>query len=93
MWVTRQKTRLQELYREFPRPFWTLTAATFIDRVGGALMFFYFYILVVFVGLIVESGQPARQAMVADLLPEEKRAEGYAIMRDEPAVALAEASD
>ena len=90
MWATKQKTRLQELYREFPRPFWTLTGATFIDRVGGALMLFY--LLVVFVGLIVESGQPARQAMVADLLPEEKRAEGYAIMRDEPAVVLAEAS-
>jgi len=150
MWVTKQKARLQELYREFPRPFWTLTAATFIDRVGGALLYPFFalyftgrfgvgmtevgllfalyavssfvgqliggtfsdrfgrrsilifslittststlllgvvdslmlfYVLVIFVGLIVESGQPARQAMVADLLPEEKRAEGYAIMR------------
>ena len=39
MWVTRQKTKLQELYREFPRPFWTLTAATFFDRVGGALLY------------------------------------------------------
>ncbi len=150
MWVTKQRTRLQELYREFPRPFWTLTAATFIDRVGGALLYPFFalyftgrfgvgmtevgilfglyavssfvgqliggtfsdrfgrrsilifslittststlllgivnslmlfYVLVIFVGLIVESGQPARQAMVADLLTEEKRAEGYAIMR------------
>ena len=150
MWVTKQKTRMQELYREFPPPFWTLTAATFIDRVGGALLYPFFalyftgrfgvgmtevgilfglyavssfvgqliggtfsdrfgrrsilifslittststlllgmvdslmlfYVLVIFVGLIVESGQPARQAMVADLLPEEKRAEGYAIMR------------
>lgn len=150
MWVTKQKTRLQELYREFPPSFWTLTAATFIDRVGGALLYPFFalyftgrfgvgmtevgilfglyavssfvgqliggtfsdrfgrrsilifsliatststlllgmvdslmlfYVLVIFVGLIVESGQPARQAMVADLLPEEKRAEGYAIMR------------
>ena len=150
MRVTKQKARLQELYREFPRPFWTLTAATFIDRVGGALLYPFFalyftgrfgvgmtevgllfalyavssfvgqliggtfsdrfgrrsilifslittststlllgvvdslmlfYVLVIFVGLIVESGQPARQAMVADLLPEEKRAEGYAIMR------------
>jgi MFS family permease len=78
MWVTKQKTRLQELYREFPRAFWTLTAATFIDRVGGALLYLFFalYFTSRFgVGLIVESGQPARQAMVADLLPEEKRAE------------------
>jgi len=150
LWVTKQKKRLQDLYREFPRPFWTLTGATFIDRMGGALLYpffalyftgrfgvgmtevgllfaiyaissfvgqliggtfsdrfgrrnilifslittststlllgvvddlIYFYVLVIFVGLIVESGQPARQAMVADLLPEEKRAEGYAIMR------------
>jgi predicted MFS family arabinose efflux permease len=150
MWISSQKTRLQELYREFPRPFWTLTGSTFIDRVGGALLYpffalyftgrfgvgmtevgllfalyavssfsgqliggtvsdrfgrrnilifslittststlllgvvdslVFFYVLVVGVGLIVESGQPARQAMVADLLPEEKRAEGYAIMR------------
>jgi MFS family permease len=150
LWITKQKTGLQELYREFPPPFWTLTGATFIDRVGGALLYPFFalyftgrfgvgktevgplfvlyavssfvgqliggtfsdrfgrrsilifslittststlllgvvdsliifYVLVVFVGLIVESGQPARQAMVADLLPEEKRAKGYAIMR------------
>ena len=148
--ITKQKTKLQDLYREYPRPFWTLTGATFIDRVGQALLYPFFalyftgrfgvgmtevgllfalyavssfagqliggtfsdrfgrrsilifslittststlllgvvdslilfYVLVVFVGLIVESGQPARQAMVADLLPEEKRAEGYAIMR------------
>ncbi len=150
MWISKQKLRLQELYRTYPRPFWTLTGVTFIDRVGGALLYPFFalyftgrfgvgmtevgllfalyavssfvgqliggafsdrygrrnilifslittststlllgvidslilfYVLVVVVGLIVESGQPARQAMVADLLPEEKRAEGYAVMR------------
>ncbi len=42
MWITRQKTRLQELYREFPRPFWTLTGVTFIDQVGGALLYPFF---------------------------------------------------
>ncbi len=42
MWVTKQKTKLQELYREFPRPLWTLTATTFIDRVGGALLYPFF---------------------------------------------------
>ncbi len=150
MWITKLKTRLQELYREFPRPFWTLTGVTFIDQVGGALLYPFFalyftsrfgvgmtevgvlfalyavssfagqliggaisdrfgrrdmlifslvttstsallmgvvdsmilfYVLAVLVGLLVESGHPARQAMVADLLPEEKRAEGYSIMR------------
>lgn len=40
-----------------------------------------FYALAIFVGVFVESGQPARQAIVADLLPEDKRAEGYAIIR------------
>ncbi|MFQ5942693.1 MAG: MDR family MFS transporter [Anaerolineales bacterium] len=148
--VTRQKTRLQELYRDFPRPFWTLTGVTFIDQVGGALLYPFFalyftnrfgvgmtavgalfalyavssmagqliggaisdrfgrrsmltfslittstsalligvaeslvvvYVLVLMVGLLAETGQPARQAIVADLLPEEKRAEGYAVMR------------
>ncbi len=141
---------MQELYREFPRPFWTLTGVTLIDQVGGALLYPFFalyftsrfevgmtqvgflfalyavssfagqliggalsdrigrrtllifslvttstssllmgivesvtlfYALAIFVGVFVESGQPARQAIVADLLPEEKRAEGYAIIR------------
>jgi MFS family permease len=57
----------------------TTSTSTLLLGVVDSLIFFY--VLVVFVGLIVESGQPARQAMVADLLPEEKRAEGYAIMR------------
>ncbi|MCH7610827.1 MAG: MFS transporter [Chloroflexi bacterium] len=150
MWITRQKNRLQDLYREFPRPFWTLTGVTLIDQVGGALLYPFFalyftsrfevgmtqvgflfalyavssfagqliggalsdrigrrtllifslvttstssllmgivesvtlfYALAIFVGVFVESGQPARQAIVADLLPEDKRAEGYAIIR------------
>jgi hypothetical protein len=38
LWITKQKKKLQELYREYPPPFWTLTGATFIDRVGGALL-------------------------------------------------------
>ena len=40
-----------------------------------------FYSLAVVVGLLSNVGGPARQAMVADLLPEEKRAEGYGIIR------------
>ena len=40
-----------------------------------------FFVLAVFVGILTEAGGPARQAMVADLLPEEKRTNGYGIMR------------
>jgi MFS family permease len=40
-----------------------------------------FYILAVFVGILSDVASPARQAMVADLLPSEQRAEGYGIMR------------
>jgi MFS family permease len=40
-----------------------------------------FYALALFVGIFTEVGGPAYQAIVADLLPEEKRAEGYGIIR------------
>jgi MFS family permease len=40
-----------------------------------------FYFLAVFVGLLSDVGGPARQAMIADLLPAEQRAEGFGIMR------------
>ncbi len=43
--------------------------------------FSLFYVLAVFVGLLSDVAGPAHQAMVADLLPEEQRAEGYGIMR------------
>jgi MFS family permease len=39
------------------------------------------YPIVMVVGVLAESGGPAQQALVADLLPEEKRAEGYGIFR------------
>ena len=41
----------------------------------------WFYVLSVIVGLLSNIAGPARQAMVADLLPEEKRAEGFGILR------------
>ena len=138
------------LYREYPKTFWTLTLVTFIDRLGGALLFPFFalyitnrfkvgmtqvgilfavfsfssfagiflggaltdrlgrrsmlifslistsissvlmglvdsfqmfILLALIVGIFNEAGGPAHQAMVADLLPEEKRAEGYGIIR------------
>lgn len=40
-----------------------------------------FYFLTAVVGLFANAGEPAQQAMVADLLPEEKQTEGYGIMR------------
>ena len=141
---------IRDTYNEFPGSFWTLMGGTFIDRLGGAMMFPFFaiyitekfgvgmvvvgtvfaifsgssflgstvsgaltdkfgrkamiifgliasalssliipfidslqvfYITSFFVGMFESVGGPARQAMIADLLPEEKRAEGYAIHR------------
>jgi MFS family permease len=40
-----------------------------------------FYLLAILVGFLSSIGGPARQAMVADLLPEEQRAEGFSILR------------
>jgi MFS family permease len=142
--------RLQNLYNEYPRQFWVLISATFIDRLGGALLFPFFslyitkkfgvgmtqvgvlfgiyaitglvssivggaltdrmgrkglllfglvmsalsallmgivdqfvlfIVVTVVVGLLADVGFPAQQAMIADLLPEEKRAEGFGILR------------
>ena len=142
--------RVKSTYREFPPRFWVLVVATFIDRIGGTLIFPFFalyitdkfdvgmteagvlfaifsvcgfvgsmlggaltdklgrrgmvlfglvfsalssvsmgfvedlnvfYLLAVAVGLLSNIGGPARQAMVADMLPKEKHAEGYGILR------------
>jgi len=143
-------TKIKTIYNEFPVPFWTLMGASFIDRIGGALLYPFFalyitdhfgvgmtevgilfaifsisamggsfvagaltdkfgrrsliifglfmsastslmmayvndltvfYGVAVLSGLFANAGQPAQQAMVADLLPEEQRAEGYGIWR------------
>ncbi len=139
----------KNLYNEYPRTFWVLLAVSFIDQLGGALLFPFFALYVtmkfsvgmvevgylfaffsvssfvgsilggaltdrfgrkqviifslvatsissVFMGLassisafyviavlsgIFSVGGPARQAMVADLLTDEKRAQGYGILR------------
>ncbi|MFX0075853.1 MAG: MDR family MFS transporter [Candidatus Hermodarchaeota archaeon] len=42
---------------------------------------YLFYIIGSFSGLIGNFGGPARQAMIADLLPKEQRAEGFGILR------------
>ncbi len=150
MWLDRQRESLIHIYREYPRPFWTLVSVTFIDRLGGALLYPFFalyitsrfgvgmtevgilfalfsvssfagvllggalsdrlgrkgmvifsllstsissvimglvdslsafFMLALIVGVFTDAGHPAYQAMVADLLPEEKRAEGFGIIR------------
>jgi MFS family permease len=149
---------LAQLYREYPPTFWTLVGSTFIDRVGGAVLFPFFALFVtarfgvgmteaglfftvlavsrlagsmlggaladrfgrrtilviglagsglaslgiglapsfallflfdVFAGLFGAIGRPAQEAMVADLLPEEKQAGGFAVLRVASNVAIA----
>jgi len=142
--------RLRDIYNDFPRKFWVVVGASFIDRIGGTLLFPFFslYItqkfnvgmtqagivlgtfsafgligsmiggaltdkfgrkslilfglvfsavstlslglvneftvllpLAVVIGLLSNIAGPAHQAMVADLLPEDKRQEGFGILR------------
>ncbi len=142
--------RLQRLFREYPRQFWLLLGASFIDGLGGALLFPFFtlyvtarfdvgmttvgiifgifsisaivgsaiggalsdrvgrrrmiifglissalitlgmgfandirlfFVAALLVGLFANVGDPARQAMVADLLSPEQRADGYGLLR------------
>jgi MFS family permease len=143
-------SRARATFELFPRPFWTLVLGTFIDRLGGHMLFPFFalyltsrfgvgmtevaflfgtwsvvsvigatvggaladrfgrkgmvifglvasgasslllavadsmaafFAVAIVVGVIAEAGWPAQEAMVADLLPEEKRADGYGILR------------
>ena len=57
-----------------------------VSGIGSILMglvniLIIFYILALFLGLIGNIGNPARQAMVVDLLPPEKQAEGFGMIR------------
>lgn len=141
---------LQKIYHEFPQKFWIVVIVSFIDRVGGTLLFPFFslyitqkfgvgmtqaglvlglfsisglfggfvggaltdrfgrrklilfglvfsalstltlglvssfaalYPLAIFIGLLSEIAGPAHGAMIADILPEQKRQEGFAILR------------
>ena len=142
--------KISKLYHEYPRTFWIVIVITFIDRIGGSLLFPFFalyitskfevgmtevgvlfaafsvssfvgstiggaltdrfgrkgiimfgliassfstvamglidsfqafFFLALFVGILTDVAGPAHQAMIADILPEEKRADGYGILR------------
>jgi MFS family permease len=148
--MLKQVERAKSIYAEYPQPFWTLIVVTFIDRVGGAMIFPFFalyltrkfgvgmtevgvlfavfslsgfisntiggaladrlgrkgilifsliassfsavamglvnsfsafFVLAMTVGILSDVAGPAQNAMVADLLPEEKRAQGYGLIR------------
>jgi MFS family permease len=148
--LTKKLNQAHAIYDEYPRQFWVLILGSFIDRLGGALLFPFFtlyitrkfgvgmttvgvifgvfsiasvvgsmfggalsdrlgrkglllfglvmsalsslvmgsvndlglfLVVVVFVGVLADSAGPARQAMVADLLPDEQRAQGFGILR------------
>jgi len=143
-------SKLDRIYNEFPRKFWLVVVVSFIDRVGGTLLFPFFalYItqrfhvgmtqagivlgvfsvfglvgsmiggaltdrfgrrrlilfglvfsavstltlgmvdrlvmlfpLAVLIGLLSDIAGPAHQAMIADILPDNKRQEGFGILR------------
>jgi MFS family permease len=150
MFIKRRRRDIRNLYREYRRSFWILVGATFIDRLGGSLLFPFFalyitqkfevgmtevgvlfglfslssfvgsflggaltdrvgrrrmlifgllassfstllmgfieslqafYVLALIAGIFTDVAGPAHQAMVADLVPEQKRAEGFGILR------------
>ena len=60
--------------------------ALVVSGLGSILMglvneLIIFYILALFLGIVGNIGNPARQAMVADLLPPEQQAEGFGLIR------------
>jgi MFS family permease len=150
MFLKRRRRDVRNLYRSYRRSFWILVGASFIDRLGGALLFPFFalyitekfkvgmtevgvlfalfsfssfvgsflggaltdrvgrrrilifgllassfstllmgfidslqafYVLALIAGIFTDVAGPAHQAMVADLVPEQQRAEGYGILR------------
>jgi len=142
-------SRLKKTYYEYPKKFWIVVGVSFIDRVGGTMLFPFFslyitwkfnvgmttagivlgifsafglvgnmiggaltdkfgrrkliifglvfsamstlslglvnelamlYPLAVIIGLLSNIAGPAHQAMIADILPEEQRTEGFGLM-------------
>ena len=157
MFLDRSLGRIRGTYEEYPRQFWILVLAGFIDSLGGAILFPFltlfitskfpvgmtevgvlfglffigsilgsalggalsdrlgrksvlifglaasgvsnlamglvesfagFFSIAVVVGLFSNFGGPAQRAMVTDLLPEEKRAQGFAILRTQHNLAV-----
>lgn len=150
MIITQPLGRARTIYQEYPAQFWVVIGSSFIDRLGGALMFPFFslyitrhfgvgmtevgilftlfsvtsmvgttvggaltdnigrkgmiliglvvsgltslgmglvntlplfYLMGVISGLFADAAGPARQALIADILPEGKRADGFGIIR------------
>jgi len=148
--MLKQVEKAKNVYAEYPPTFWTLVTITFIDRVGGAMIFPFFalyltrkfgvgmtevgvlfavfslsgfisstiggaltdrlgrkgivifsliassfsavamglvnsfeafFVLSLTVGILSDVAGPAHNAMVADILPEKQRAQGYGIIR------------
>ncbi len=148
--IVKSIAKARAIYAEFPAKFWVLVAASFVDRVGGTLIFPFFtlyitdkfdvgmtqagmllgtfhltglvgnviggaladrfgrkaivlfgltfsalsalsmgfvnrleifFVLAMAVGLLSDVAGPAWQAMVADILPEDKRTEGFGVLR------------
>ena len=148
--ISKQQQKITGLYHEYPRSFWTLIGVTFIDRLGGALLFPFFalyitekfsvgmtevgilfaafsassfigsmlggaltdrfgrkgmvifslistsvssvlmglvnsleafFVLALLVGIFTDTGGPAYNAMIADMLPKKKRAQGFGLVR------------
>jgi len=75
--------------RKFMLLFGLITSGSFSILMGLANDINVFYVLAILMGLIGDSGGPAQQAMVVDLLPEEKRAEGFGALRVIANLALA----
>ena len=42
MFIKRRRRDIRNFYRSYRRSFWILVGATFIDRLGGALLFPFF---------------------------------------------------
>ncbi len=145
-----QLAKARQVYSEYPRTFWTLVMVTFIDKIGGFLLFPFFalyitkkfdvgmtevgilfalfagssfigsflggaltdkigrrsmiifslltsafstlamgfvdtlqafYIIAIISGVFTDTGGPAYNALVGDLLPEAKRAQGFGVLR------------
>ncbi len=143
-------SRFSSIYNEFPRKFWFVVGVSFIDRIGGTLLFPFFalyitqrfqvgmtqagivlgvfsvfgllgnmiggaltdrfgrrklilfglvfsaistltlglvnqlvmlYPLAVLIGILSDVAGPAHQAMIADILPANKRQEGFGVLR------------